>query len=71
MLQQLLTPSGSKMSLKLPRNWDFNLKVEAGKIGTSVSARALALLIASSSPAPTICMLVCGELALEHGCQQT
>lgn len=24
----------SKMSLKLPRNWDFNLKMDAGKIGT-------------------------------------
>ena len=24
----------SKMSLKLPRNWDFNLRGEAGKIGT-------------------------------------
>lgn len=34
LLQQLLTRRGSKMSLKLPRNWEFNLKVEAGRIGT-------------------------------------
>lgn len=34
-LQQLLPRTGSKMSLKLPRNWDFTLKGEAGKmIGT-------------------------------------
>lgn len=32
-LQQLLTRTRRKMSLKLPRNWDFNLKGEAGKIG--------------------------------------
>lgn len=32
-LDQLLTQIGSKMSLKLPRNWDFNLKAEASKIG--------------------------------------
>lgn len=32
-LDQLLTHLGSKMSLKLPRNWDFNLKAEASKIG--------------------------------------
>lgn len=32
-LDQLLTHLGSKMSLKLPRNWDFNLKTEASKIG--------------------------------------
>ena len=35
-LQQLLTRTTSKMSLKLPRNWDFNLKGEAGKIGMVV-----------------------------------
>lgn len=32
-LDQPLTQIGSKMSLKLPRNWDFNLKAEAAKIG--------------------------------------
>lgn len=32
-LDQPLTQIGSKMSLKLPRNWDFNLKAEAVKIG--------------------------------------
>ena len=32
-LQQRLTQTRSKMSLKLPRNWDFNLRGEAGKIG--------------------------------------
>lgn len=36
-LDQLLTHIGSKMSLKLPRNWDFNLKVEAVKIARSRS----------------------------------
>ncbi|XP_054977766.1 rho GTPase-activating protein 25 [Sorex araneus] len=33
----LLTGTRSKMSLKLPRNWDFNLKMEAGKIARSRS----------------------------------
>lgn len=60
-LQQLLTRSGSKMSLKLPRNWDFNLKVEAGKIGT---ANVFLLPLGSHTWAPTICMLVCRELHL-------
>lgn len=32
-LDRLLTQIGSKMSLKLPRNWDFPLKMEAAKIG--------------------------------------
>lgn len=41
-LDQLLTHIGSKMSLKLPRNWDFNLKVEAVKIG-EVRVQALPL----------------------------
>lgn len=36
-LDQLLTHVGSKMSLKLPRNWDFNLKVETVKIARSRS----------------------------------
>ena len=36
-LDQLLTHLGSKMSLKLPRNWDFNLKAEASKIARSRS----------------------------------
>lgn len=36
-LTRLLTQIGSKMSLKLPRNWDFNLKAEAAKIARSRS----------------------------------
>lgn len=39
-LTRLLTQIGSKMSLKLPRNWDFNLKAEAAKIG-KVRSRSL------------------------------
>lgn len=57
-LDQLLTQIGSKMSLKLPRNWDFHLKVEAAKIG---KVRAQVFPGGSYARAPTICMLGCGS----------
>lgn len=53
--QQLLTRTRSKMSLKLPRNWDFNLKGEAGKIARSrsvMTGEQMAAFHQSSTPNP-------------------
>ncbi|XP_019573925.2 rho GTPase-activating protein 25 isoform X1 [Rhinolophus sinicus] len=54
-LQQLLTRTRRKMSLKLPRNWDFNLKGEAGKIARSrsvMTGEQMAAFHQSSTPNP-------------------
>lgn len=53
--QQLLTRTKSKMSLKLPRNWEFNLKGEAGKIARSrsvMTGEQMAAFHQSSTPNP-------------------
>ncbi|XP_004435654.1 PREDICTED: rho GTPase-activating protein 25 isoform X2 [Ceratotherium simum simum] len=58
-LGQLLTGTRSTMSLKLPRNWDFNLKMEAAKIARSrsvmtgvMTGEQMAAFHLSSTPNP-------------------